>query len=93
MTYVFNGKILVWLRFYYRNLSKHGVSSGEVVECFENRKKIVRHAAKANWLIASTQSGRLLEIGYVIEKANCYYVFHAMDARNYQRKQYKRRAK
>ncbi len=81
------------LRFHQSNLEKHNVSSEEVEECFEDSQKILRGSAGAHWLIARTFAGRCLEIGFVREPKNTAFVFHAIDAKPYQRRQYKTRAK
>jgi hypothetical protein len=81
------------LRFHSGNLDKHKVSPQEVEECFADGRRILRAASGAYWLVAKTEAGRLLEIGFVREPNNDAFVFHAMDAKPYQRKQYKTRAK
>jgi uncharacterized protein len=81
------------LRFHYANLAKHNVSPEEVEECFADPGKILRAASGCYWLVAKTQSGRFVEIGFVRESEDSGFVFHAMDAKPFQRRQYKRRAK
>jgi uncharacterized DUF497 family protein len=80
-------------RFHHANLDKHKISTDEVEECFDDSRKIVRASAGAFWLVGKTQAGRLLEIGFVKELVDGAFVFHAMNAKPYQRKQYKTRAK
>ncbi len=81
------------IRYHYENLAKHGVLPNEVDECFDDKRKVLRAATGAYWLIAKTQVGRLLEIGFIKEPNDSGFVFHAMDAKYYQRKQYKTRGK
>lgn len=81
------------LRFHYGNLEKHNVSPEEVEECFDDSRKILRGSAGVHWLIAKTFAGRFLEIGFVKEPEDSAFIFHAMDAKSYQRRQYKTRAK
>jgi uncharacterized DUF497 family protein len=81
------------LRFHYGNLEKHTVSTEEVEEAFNDPRKILRASAGAYWLVAKTFAGRYLEIGFAKEPDDNAFVFHAMDAKPYQRRQYKTRAK
>lgn len=81
------------LRFHTENLDKHNVLLEELEECFADERRILRAASGAYWLVAKTQAGRLLEIGFVKEPDGGAFIFHAMDAKPYQRKQYKTRAK
>ena len=80
-------------RFHHANLAKHNISPEEVEECFADPGKVLRAASGAYWLVAKTQAGRFLDIGFVKEPDDRGFVFHAMDAKPFQRKQYKRRAK
>ncbi len=84
---------IINIRCHYDNLAKHGVVLDEVEECFCDSGKILWAASGAYWLIAKTQAGRLLEIGFIKESNDSTFVFHAMNARPYQHKQYKRRGK
>ena len=81
------------LRFHSGNLDKHNVSPEEVEECFNDERRILRAGSGAYLIVAKTGAGRFLEIGFVREPDNGAFVFHAMDAKPYQRKQYKTRAK
>jgi len=81
------------IRFHRENLAKHNVSPEEVEECFADERKILRAASGSYWLIAKTEAGRYLEIGFLREPNESAFVFHAMDAKPYQKKQYKRRGK
>lgn len=80
-------------KFHYRNLAKHSVSPEEVEECFADTRKLVRAGSGAYWLVAKTEAGRLLEIGFAKEPDDSAYIFHAMDAKSHQRKQYRKRGK
>jgi uncharacterized DUF497 family protein len=55
------------IRHHVANLEKHGVSLVEVDECFADSHRILRAQAGAYWLIAKTEAGRLLDIGFVRE--------------------------
>jgi uncharacterized DUF497 family protein len=81
------------LRFHYENLSKHGVTPEEVEECFSDLRRFPRRIGDIYWLIAKTDAGRLLQIGYRKEAKKIYFVFHAMSARDYEQRQYKARGK
>lgn len=81
------------LRFHYENLAKHGIEPEEVTECFADDKRLVRRIGAIYWLIGKTEAGRLLQIGYRKEEDKTYFVFHAMTARDYERRQYKSRGK
>lgn len=81
------------LRFHIGNLDKHSVSPEEVEECFNDERRILRGASGAYWIVGKTGAGRFLEIGFVREPDDSAFVFHAMDAKPYQRKQHKTRAK
>ncbi len=83
----------MWIRFHHANLAKHNVSPDEVEECFSDQRKILRASSNSYWLIAKTAAGRYLEIGFVREPGDSAFVFHAMDAKLYQKKQHKRRGK
>lgn len=78
------------LTFHNGNLNKHNVSPQE---CFADERRILRAALGAYWLVAKTEAGRLLEIGFVREPDDSAFVFHAMNAKPHQRRQYKTRAK
>ncbi len=80
------------LRFHFDNLSKHGVTPDEVEECFSDPQRLVRKIGAIYWLIAKTEPGRLLQIGYRKDD-NSYFVFHAMPARDHERRQYKSKGK
>lgn len=79
--------------FHFENLSKHGVSTEEVEQCFTDALRLVRRIGGYYWLVGKTESGRLLQVGYRIEADKTYFVFHAMAARDYERRQYKARGK
>lgn len=80
-------------RYHFGNLAKHNVSPEEVEECFNDEGKILRAMSGSYWLVAKTDAGRFLEIGFVREPDDDAFVFHAMDAKSYQKKQHKRRGK
>jgi len=81
------------LRFHFENLSKHGVTPEEVEECFSDARRLVRGIGDIYWLIGKTEAGRLLQIGYRKETDKSYFVFHAMVARDHERRQYKSKGK
>jgi uncharacterized DUF497 family protein len=74
------------LRFHYQNLAKHGLTSDEVEECFLDSRRIVRRIGDVYWLVGKTQMGRLLQVGYRKEGDRTYFVFHAMAARDYEKR-------
>ncbi len=81
-------------RFHDENLAKHGVSRMEVEECLRlcKTKYLQRVRRGANRVIAQTGAGRYLEVVYR-ESPQVRYIFHAMDARPWQIKLFKRRGK
>jgi hypothetical protein len=81
------------LRFHFENLDKHGVTPQEVEQCFSDPKRLLRRIGQIYWLVARSEAGRLLQIGYRREKDMNYFVFHAMPARDYEQRQYKSRGK
>jgi len=81
------------LRFHFENLSKHGITPEEVEECFADTQRLNRKIGEIYWLIAKTEAGRFLHIGYRKEEDKIYFVFHAMSARDYEQRQYKARGK
>ncbi len=81
------------LRFHQENLSKHGVTPEEVEECFSDSRRLIRRIGGIYWLIGKTEAGRLLQVGYRIEKEKSFFVFHAMLAREHEHKRYKLRGK
>jgi hypothetical protein len=84
---------MIAFRFHYENLVKHAVMQDEVRECFSDPRRIVRRIGGIYWLVGKTEAGRLLQIGYRTEPDKSYFVFHAMAARDYERRQYKFRGK
>jgi hypothetical protein len=81
------------LRFHYDNLAKHNVLPAEVEECFSDPRKSVKARAGIYWLIGKTESGRLLQIGYRKQLDRIFFVFHAMNASDSERRRYKTRGK
>jgi len=81
------------LRYHFENLSKHGVTTDEVQECFGDRRRLIRRVGEIYWLVGSTEAGRLLQIGYRKEENKVYLVFHAMVAKDYEQRQYRTRGK
>lgn len=83
---------MIELHFHFDNLAKHGITPAEVEECFSDSKRLIRKVGAIYWLIGKTQAGRLLQVGYRKED-KVYFVFHAMSARNSERRQYKSKGK
>ncbi|MBI4533623.1 MAG: hypothetical protein HY711_06715 [Candidatus Melainabacteria bacterium] len=81
------------LRFHYENLDRHGVMPEEAEECFRDPKRLLKRISGIYWLVAETEAGRLLHLGYRKEKDKSYFVFHGMPARDYEKRQYKSRGK
>lgn len=84
---------MIRLTFHRDNLIKHGVTTEEVEECFSDARRLIRRIGEIYWLIGKTAAGRLLQIGYRRDKEKAYFVFHAMSARDYERRQYRTRGK
>ena len=80
-------------RFHEDNLTKHGVSIAEVEECFMDPDRLLRAVGGVYVLIAATAAGRILEVAFKREDDGTAFVFHGMNARRYQIRQYKRRGK
>lgn len=80
-------------RFHQPNLDKHGVSVGEVEECLSDPLRLIRAVGGVYIMIAATATGRILEIAFKREKDGAVFVFHGMNARDHQRRHYKRRGK
>jgi hypothetical protein len=81
------------LQFLNENLSKHGVTPEEVEECFCDPGRLLRRIGSIYWLVARTEAGRMLQIGFRKKPGGSYLVFHAMTAREYEQRQYKSRGK
>ena len=78
------------LVFHYENLAKHNVSPDEVEQAFDDKNSWSEKSRGNTYLhLGKTDQGRLLEIGYRKLSIRSAFVFHAMDARDSQRKRYK----
>jgi uncharacterized DUF497 family protein len=84
---------MIKLHFHFENLAKHGVTPEEAEQCFADPKRLIRRIGTMYWLVAKTQAGRFLQIGYRKEENKSYFVFHAMSAGEYEQKQYRSRGK
>lgn len=81
------------LRFHYENLDKHGVTLEEAEECFGDPDRLRRRIGAIYWLVGKAKAGRILHFGYRKEPDKSYFVFHGMQARDYEKRQYKSRGK
>lgn len=81
------------LRFHLDNLSKHGITPDEVEECFSDARRLIRRVGSIYWLVGRTEAGKLLQVGYRKEADKSYFVFHAMPAKDHERRQYKSKGK
>ena len=81
------------LKFFYPNLAKHNVSETEAFQALSDKKRLLNRIGSKYepkyLVIGKTETGRILEIIYRIDKPDIKFVFHAMDARNHQVKRYK----
>jgi len=80
------------MRFHYNNLSKHNVSSDDVVEAiFDSNGWTQRFNNGVTKVVGKTFGGQILEICYRTNTDGSLFVFHAMRARDHQKKRYKKR--
>jgi hypothetical protein len=80
------------LRFHLENLVKHEVTAAEAEEALADGNGFTNKTKGGAFLvIGKTFSGRLLEIAYRKLPDKTAFVFHAMDAREHQKKRYKQR--
>ena len=84
---------MIELNFHYDNLAKHGISPEEVEACFSDVRRLCRRYGDGYWLVAKTEAGRLLQIGYRLNEDKSFFVFHAMPAVFCERRQYRSRGK
>ncbi len=81
------------LVFHYENIAKHNVSPDEVEQAFADPRSWSEKSYGGAYIhLGKTAQGRLLEIGYRKLTHTSAFVFHAMDARDNQRKRYKKRS-
>lgn len=82
------------LAFHHDNLAKHGISEGEVEECFApgTRRYLRKVGPNRYQMIAQTGAGRYLELIY-LELPKELFIFHAMEARPHHIRLLKRRGK
>jgi hypothetical protein len=80
------------LRFRYDNLSKHNVTTDEAEEAIHDAKGWTERTKNGIYKsVGKTFGGRVLETGYRKLSDGIVFVFHAMDAREHQKKRYNRR--
>ncbi|MBS2010060.1 MAG: hypothetical protein JST01_23630 [Cyanobacteria bacterium SZAS TMP-1] len=80
------------MRFHLENLAKHGVTTDEAEEALTDGNAITHKTKGGAFLvIGKTFSGRFLEIAYRKLPEKAVFIFHAMDAREHQKKRYKQR--
>jgi uncharacterized DUF497 family protein len=84
---------MIELYFHSDNLAKHGVTPEEVEACFSDSRRLLRKSGDCYLLVAKTDGGRLLQIGYRKKGRNTYFVFHAMPAKLFERRHYQSRGK
>lgn len=82
---------MIDMRFHRENLTKHNVSPDEVEEAFFDKRGWTERAIGGAYkTIGKTFAGRILELVYRKVPNDSIFVFHAMDARDHQKKRYKR---
>jgi hypothetical protein len=80
------------IRFHLENLAKHGVTADETEEALADANGLTNKTKGGAFLvIGKTFSGRFLEIAYRKLPDKNAFVFHAMVAREHQKKRYKQR--
>jgi hypothetical protein len=80
-------------QYHHHNIAKHQVSTDEIEEAFSDPKGWAQRGKDGIYLfIGKTFAGRILEIVYRIEIPQTRFIFHAMDAREHQKKRYKQRS-
>ncbi len=80
------------MRFHHDNLAKHNVNPDEAAEAIHDPKGWTEHTKTGVYMsVGKTLAGRLLETCYGKLPDDIAFVFHAMDARQHQKKRYKKR--
>jgi hypothetical protein len=80
------------LRFHDDNLGKHNVTPSEVEEALNDSEGWTERTKNDAYLsVGKTFGGRFLEICYRKLPEGHAFVFHAMDARDHQKKRYNKR--
>lgn len=78
------------IRFHQDNLAKHNVSQDEAEEALNDKDGWTERTKNAAYLsVGKTLGGRFLEIAYRKLDDATIFVFHAMDAREHQKRRYK----
>ena len=81
------------LDFHFDNLAKHNVSTDEVEEALADSNGWTQKARGGAYLhLGKTEQGRLLELAFRRLPDGSAFIFHAMDARDSQKKRYKKRS-
>ena len=79
------------IRFHDENLAKHNVSQDEAEEALNDKNGWIERTKNGAYLVVGkTLAGRFLEVAYRKLSNELIFVFHAMDAREHQKKRYKR---
>lgn len=79
----------LWL--HRENLSKHSVRADEVEDIILDKCGWTDQTRSGIFVkVGKTASGRFLELAYRKLSEDSFFVFHAMDARDHQKKRYKR---
>ena len=80
------------IHFHLEDLAKHNVTPDEAEEGLADSNGFTEKTKGGAFLhIGKTFSGRFLEIAYRKLPDSTAFVFHAMDARDHQKKRYKQR--
>jgi uncharacterized DUF497 family protein len=80
------------LIFHYRNLDKHNVSEDEAEQAFNDPNGLTEKRYEGIYVcLGKTLEGRLLEMAYRKLNKDQALIFHAMNARDNQKKRYKKR--
>lgn len=80
------------MRFQLDNLAKHNVTPEETEEAIHDPKGWTERAKNGAYIsVGKTFSGRVLEACYRRLADGSVFVFHAMDAREHQKRRYKQR--
>lgn len=78
------------IRFHDDNLAKHNVSQEEAEEALNDKEGWTKRTKNGAYLVVGkTFAGRFLEMAYRKLPDGTIFVFHAMDAREHQKKRYK----
>lgn len=79
------------IRFHDENLAKHNVSQDEAEEALNDKDGWTERTKNGAYLVVGkTFAGRFLEVAYRKLSDGIIFVFHAMDAREHQKRRYKR---